>query len=275
MNQATRLYTLNRNQLKYLVIIAMLIDHLAWAFVPTDTVLAQIMHFVGRLTGPTMAFFVVEGYIHTRNIKKYAQRLALFALVSWPAFVYFEFGIPAVFVSQGSERVLNGLISFYFAPFDCMLNIVPQFGVIYTLFLSLIALWVYDKAPWQGWCKGVVITLLCLLSIYGDWPIFDIMFVLCLFKFRDEPKKKWGAFCLAGGVMLFVFMGGLSGEFVWKENICQLGIFIVPILLQFGYNGESGSKKPFHKWFFYIFYPLHLLILGIIKYVVVNKGGIL
>lgn len=58
MNQATRLYTLNRNQLKYLVIIAMLIDHLAWAFVPTDTVLAQIMHFVGRLTGPTMAFFV-------------------------------------------------------------------------------------------------------------------------------------------------------------------------------------------------------------------------
>lgn len=75
--------SLNRNQLKYIVIIAMLIDHIAWAFVPTASLLGQIMHFIGRLTAPTMAFFVAEGYHYTRNFKKYALRMAVFAAVSW------------------------------------------------------------------------------------------------------------------------------------------------------------------------------------------------
>ena len=34
----------------------------------------------------------------------------------------------------------------------------------------------------------------------------------------------------------------------------------------FGYNGESGSRHPFHKWFFYGFYPAHLLILGLLRW---------
>ena len=58
---------LNRNQLKYLVIVAMLIDHIAWGFVPLESVAGQVMHFIGRLTGPTMGYFLAEGYIHTRN----------------------------------------------------------------------------------------------------------------------------------------------------------------------------------------------------------------
>lgn len=37
---------------------------------------------------------------------------------------------------------------------------------------------------------------------------------------------------------------------------------MVPLLMQFGYN---GSRKPIHKWFFYIFYPLHLLVLGALQ----------
>ena len=56
---------LNRNQLKYLVIAAMLIDHIAWAFVPTASLLGQVMHVIGRLTGPTMAYMLAEGYHYT------------------------------------------------------------------------------------------------------------------------------------------------------------------------------------------------------------------
>nr|MCR5440839.1 conjugal transfer protein TraX [Lachnospiraceae bacterium]MCR5618746.1 conjugal transfer protein TraX [Lachnospiraceae bacterium] len=66
---------INRNALKYIAIVAMLIDHIAWAFVPTGSVLGQVMHFFGRLTGPTMAYMLYEGYIHTKNVKKYAIRL--------------------------------------------------------------------------------------------------------------------------------------------------------------------------------------------------------
>ncbi|MDE7366459.1 MAG: conjugal transfer protein TraX, partial [Lachnospiraceae bacterium] len=60
-------------------------------------------------------------------------------------------------------------------------------------------------------------------------------------------------------VVTFLF-GGIS----WKA-LYQLGIFMVPLLIQFCYNGEGGSRKPIHKWFFYIFYPAHLVLLGLLK----------
>ena len=56
----------------------MLIDHIAWAFVPTASLLGQVMHVIGRLTGPTMAYMLAEGYHYTRNVKKYAMRLGIF-----------------------------------------------------------------------------------------------------------------------------------------------------------------------------------------------------
>ncbi len=257
----SKVLSLNRNQLKYLVIIAMLIDHIAWAFVPTQSALGQIMHIIGRLTGPTMAFFLVEGYVHTHDLKKYMKRMFWFALISWAPFVYFEFGLWPVMLSQGQGGLEYGM-NFYLAPFGKTLTIVPQFGVIYTLFLALIALWIFDKAPWNGLCKGAAITVLCLLSLYGDWPVCDILFALIFFKYRNEPKKKWIIFPIAGVVLLWLLMGGTFSP----ANAFQLGILLVPIIICLFYNGESGSKKAFHKWFFYIFYPLHLLVLGFIKW---------
>ena len=130
---------LNRNQLKYLVILAMVVDHVAWAFVPLLSRTGQAMHFFGRLTGPAMAFFIAEGYLHTRDVKKYAGRLALFALLSWPAFSYFETGK-------------------WFT---------PHFGVIYTLLLGLLAVWIWDKAPVHPLLRLVPIAALVWLSRWG------------------------------------------------------------------------------------------------------------
>lgn len=62
--------SLNRNQLKYLVIVAMVIDHIAATFLSNDSGIAVIMRMIGRLTAPTMAFFIVEGYFHTKNKKE-------------------------------------------------------------------------------------------------------------------------------------------------------------------------------------------------------------
>ena len=106
---------LNRNQLKYLVIAAMLIDHIAWAFVPTASLLGQVMHVIGRLTGPTMAYMLAEGYHYTRNVKKYAMRLGIFAVISWLPFSYFESGgIRPAFAAQsggkGAEIALSGIL---------------------------------------------------------------------------------------------------------------------------------------------------------------------
>lgn len=227
--------SLNRNQLKYLVIVAMLIDHIAWAFVPTASLLGQIMHFIGRLTGPTMAYMLVEGYCYTRNVKKYALRLGIFALLSWIPFSYFEYG-----------------------------KIGLQFGVIYTLFLSLLGIWLWDKGNCAKPVKILGIIGLCILSLFGDWPIFDVLYALFLFVYRNNPKDKWMAFCI---ITLFCCADIFFAR-PWWGALFQFGIFMVPLLIQFCYNGESGSKKPFHKWFFYVFYPAHLLVLGILRWVV-------
>lgn len=238
---------LNRNQLKYLVIAAMLIDHIAWAFVPTASVLGQVMHFIGRLTGPTMAYFIAEGYYYTRNVKKYAMRLGIFALLSWIPFVYFEYGTFPVVVENGKITAFH-----------------PQFGVLYTLLLGLLAIWLWDRGRCSRELKLVGIFGLCALSIFGDWPIFDVLYCFLLYVYRENPKAKWMAFCV---VTVICCMDILFSR-PWWSGLFQIGIFSVPLLIQFGYNGKNGSKKLVHKWFFYVFYPAHLLVLGLLKWVV-------
>ena len=83
---------LNRNKIKYILIVAMLIDHIAWAFVPTASILGQAMHFIGRLTGPSMSVLLAEGFQYTKNKKKYALRLFIFAMISWVPYSLNDFG---------------------------------------------------------------------------------------------------------------------------------------------------------------------------------------
>ncbi len=233
---------LDRTVIKYIVIIAMLLDHIAWGFVPMQSLLGQGLHFVGRLTGPTMAYFVVEGYLHTSDVKKYTKRLALFALISWLPFTYFEYGHLPIY------HDIDGNLSFIFAP-----------GVIYTLLLSLLALRVFDSKVLMETQKQILIFALLFLSIWGDWGIFDIVFVLIFFKYRDNEKMKWIMYSIVAAFTFF-----LSGFGIW--SLFQLGVFMVPLLLGLLYNGKPGSRLAFHKWFFYIFYPAHLLLLGLVRY---------
>lgn len=253
---------MNRNQIKYLVIFAMLIDHIAWAWVPTASLLGQVMHFFGRLTGPTMAYFVAEGYVHTRNVKKYALRLALFALLSWPAFCLFEFGVPPVRLLDGQLRG-TGVWCFYLAARGQTLVIYPFFGVIYTLFLSLLAVWLYDARRVPLPLRVLGIGALLLLSKFGDWQYFDPLWALIFFAFRDKPRKMWARYCL---VAAFVFVAFAPWETNPLEGLFQLGVYLVPPLLLFFYNGQGGSRKAVHKWFFYLFYPAHLLLLAWLKF---------
>ena len=229
--------SINRNQLKYIAIVAMVIDHIAWAFLPVTSVTGQLMHFVGRLTGPIMAYMLAEGYIHTRNFKKYAIRMFIFAVISW---------IP---YSLHEEQHWPSL----------------QFGVIYTLFLGLITIRMWDKLEAGKGAKIFLVVFICILSFFGDWPIFDILWPLFLFIYKDDPKKKWRSFIIIMVVeVLFANLLSMPGDNPFSQ-LFQFGAFLtLPILMKF-YNGEPGSRNAFHKWFFYIFYPLHLLILALIQ----------
>ncbi len=232
---------MNRNQLKYLLIIAMLIDHIAWAFVPTASVLGQVMHFIGRLTGPTMSLLLGEGYYYTRNRKKYALRLGIFALISCIPFSLFESG-----------KVFSG-----------------NFGMIYTLFIAFMTVWMWDKLKVPKAVKAILVMVACILSVFGDWPIFAVLWALFSYIYRERPVAKWVSFSIVAAFeLMFIIilpMMGVMGVQSWLSELFQFGIILVPITYIIFYGGKVGSKAPVHKWFFYVFYPAHLFILYLIK----------
>lgn len=236
---------LNRNQIKYVAIIAMLIDHIAWGVVdPIYPLLGQIMHFIGRFTGPTMAFFVGQGYIYTRDVKKYQLRLGLCALASWGPFIYFEFGY---------FPFLHPTIPFAF-------NIVQ--GVTYTLFLGLTAIRVWESQRLKKPVKVLCVIGLCILSLPGDWLVMDVLGVLFVHVYRERPRAMWTAY---GLTFLLPCVGmALAGGLV--NSWFHLGVLLPILALRFLYNGQGGSRRPVHKWFFYVFYPAHLLALGLLRW---------
>ncbi len=221
---------MNRNRLKYLAVLAMLLDHIAWAFVPTVSLPGQLMHAVGRLTAPVMLFFLAEGYVHTGSLPRYAGRLALFALLSW---------VPCSLFENGTWPT-------------------AYFGMIFTMLLGLAAIRVWDSG-WSPQGKAAVIFALCILSFFGDWTILGVLWPLIFFVFRDDEKSKWLAYTATALCFCIIALAG-SGT----RQLFQFGALLAPPLL-LRYNGEPGSRAPFHKWFFYVFYPAHLLLLWWLK----------
>ena len=235
--------------IKYIAVAAMLIDHIAWCFVETYSVLGQIMHIIGRLTAPIMCYFIAEGYHYTRNVGKYLLRLGFFAVISWAPFVFMEYGTLPVQIIDGSFRIN------------------PLQGVIYTFFLTLLALRVRHSERMNAFAKGTVIVSLCIFSMIGDWFFFPIIWALLFDKYRDNFKKQMIWFAVTAVLMDSLFiLAGMS----LAESAFQLGVLLAVIPLSF-YNGSRGGSdkfRTFNKWFFYIFYPLHMVILGILKFYV-------
>ena len=239
-NSLTKSKGLNGNIIKYIAIVAMLIDHIAWTFVPFGSVLGQFMHIIGRITAPTMCYFIAEGYYHTRNVKKYAIRLGIFALISHCPFILFECGKPFVFELRTS--------------------------VIYSLFLGLIALWIWDKVQNET-LKVISIVCICVLAMPGDWMCCAILWVLAYGANRGNFKKQVLWFSVVSiGMVLFMCISNViftNGQKPFYSQLFQLGVFLSLPFISL-YNGQRGKSGKFNKWLFYIFYPAHLLIIGII-----------
>jgi hypothetical protein len=225
---------LNATQMKTIAIIAMLIDHMTWAFVETNTPLAAILHAVGRLTGPTMFFFIAEGYYHTHDLKKYIERLALFALISHVPY--------NLFINQGNA-----------------LTLFPT-SVIFTLLCGLLALHAYHTIQ-KPVLKFLCIVALCLITIGADWGIFGVICILVFGIFRDQQKKREVNYSLLSGLYILTnFPDLVAIPPLYYHFLYRFGLFfLIPFLRC--YNGERGGNR-FTKWMFYIIYPLQFLAIG-------------
>ena len=209
--------------LKWIAVISMLIDHTAEVLMNhnaalTEPIWAQIyvlMRGIGRIAFPIYAFLLVEGFLHTRDVKKYLTRMFLFAMVSEIPFDLAVFHTPFYWGYQ---------------------------NVFFTLFLGLLAL---AGIRWgTGLWKQALALIMCVGAaqlINCDYGAFGVFFIVLLYMTRYDKKTQ-------------TVLGALS--LVWELP----GILaFIPIRLYNGTRGRCGNK-----YFFYAFYPAHLLILWMI-----------
>ena len=230
---------LNANQIKLIAIIAMTVDHLTWAIFPGTQAIWYVyaLHIIGRLTAPIMWFFIAEGCHYTRNIRKYIGRLFLFAVISHFAYD-FAFGIPFVPLSTG---VFN------------------QTSVMWSLAWAAVLIVICQNERLSQGVKIVCIIAICLISFPSDWSSIAVMCPFFLYAHRGKFKLQARDIIIWSFVYAAVFFLFLDKPY----GILQMFTFLtIPILAQ--YNGERGTWKGM-KWFFYVYYPLHLIVIGLVR----------
>ncbi|MBO4887475.1 MAG: conjugal transfer protein TraX [Firmicutes bacterium] len=231
--------SLNGNQIKLIAIIAMTIDHLTWVLFPGTQAVWYVfaLHIIGRLTAPIMWFFIAEGCHYTHDPKKYAGRLFLFALISHFAY-NFAFGIPFVPLSTG--------------PFN-------QTSVMWSLAWAVVLIFLCRSEKIPQWGKILAIILICVISFPSDWSSIAVMCPFFLYAHRGSFKKQ------AWDIVLWSFIYALV-YFLFLDKVYGIlqmfTVLSIPVLSR--YNGERGNWKGM-KWLFYLYYPAHLIIIGILR----------
>lgn len=246
----TKSKILNSNQLKLIAIIAMTVDHIAWAMFdgyPT-ALLPLVMHIIGRLTCPIMCYFIAEGYHYTRNINKYTFRLFAFAFVSHFAYIF----------ASNDFVDFKSFIPFYYG------NFLNQTSVMWSLAWGLVMLRIADSKRIKSIYKVLLVILICIITLPSDWSCIAALCIMAIGTNRGDFQKQmsWMIFYVALYSLVYFFAIDKA------YGILQMGVVLsIPVIAM--YNGKRGKNpkiNKFMKWFFYIFYPVHLFVIGLINY---------
>lgn len=230
--------------LHIMAMVFMLCDHL-WA---ASVVRHDFFTAIGRLAFPIYAFLIVEGYFHTRSLKKYAVRLFLFALVSEIPF-----------------NLMVGGRLFYPVHQNVLWSFLISIGLIH---------WNETVKGKRVWIRILVaLATFCIAYIGGILTFVDyyhagIFMVLIFYLFRGRKWWNYLAQLLCLWYINFEMLGGFGYEFslfgsthfVPRQGLAVLAL--IPIWL---YRGKQGYHSRGLQYFCYAFYPLHLLILGMLS----------
>lgn len=222
--------------LKMIAIITMLIDHTA-AVVLLSAMghvgveeyeklfrIYTMMRAIGRVSFPIFCFLLAEGFCHTGDQKKYMGRLFAFAVISE--------------------------VPFDLAFFEKWFEFSYQ-NVFFTLFIGVAVMYGFsllDEIEWDrvlsivGYVAVLAAGMALAQFLKTDYGAFGVLAIAVFYIFR----KRRGEAVLSGGVLFFTF----------RETVTLLAF--IPIAL---YNGTRGWRL---KYVFYVFYPLHLVILYLI-----------
>lgn len=244
--------------LKMIAMVTMLIDHFA-ATVLTQKIIRSpecfdvtgqlrmnglvcsywIMRGIGRIAFPIFIFLLLEGFLHTRNRFRYIGRLLLFAAVSEIPFD-FAFNLAQYDINKGR------FIEFTYQ------------NVFFTLSIGLIAITVMEGIRILH--ADVILKVILSLGVvalgaalayfmHTDYDAFGVLAIVSAYLLRNTGKELRIAIpCV---VLSF-------------SSLLEL-VALIDILPVHFYNGERGWKL---KWVFYLFYPLHLLLLAGICFII-------
>ena len=220
---------LSGNALKLIAAVSMLLDHIGLLFFPFN----GIFRIFGRLALPIFAFMIAEGCAHTRSTLRYFLHVLILAVVCQTAYT----------VAMGSWY----------------LCVPVSFALAIALVLAL-NMWKKAGKLWQKCLWGVVF----FLAVAAVWLLNRIVTL---------DYGFWGCMMPVGASLL----RRKKDQAAWYDrnvfHVLAMGIFMVPLALQLGtwqwwsflalpllscYSGRRGKHKM--KYFFYIFYPAHLLV---------------
>lgn len=235
---------LNRDVIKYIAMFTMLLNHIAHVFPLPGTLLRELFIDLGYFTAPVMCYFLVEGYHYTHSKKQYGIRLAVFALLS-------ELPFCLAFTSGGRFSFMG-------------------MNMIFTLLLCFLILVAMERIanPFLG---KLAVFALIVASVFSDWAILAPLFTILFARAGQEKADVRKAFVIATLAFGLVnFCGGIGYDPLQRNLLFSLGTMIGPALAGFVivglYNGKRMEKgRVFSQWFFYLFYPVHLLILGLVR----------
>lgn len=228
---------LNRDVIKCIAMTAMLLNHIANIFLVPGTLWYEVLVDIGYFTAITMCYFLVEGFRYTHSRKQYALRLFGFGVVSQVPF--------------SMAFAQNGILEF------------QDFNMMFTLFLCFCILLCIETIR-NRFLRGVLIVLLIFGSLFCDWallaPVFTLLFAWAGGN-RTRQKAAFGA-----AALLYGGMAGLGSGQVWEAVGCAVPILVSAFVILYLYNGRRAARgRTFYKWFFYAFYPAHLLVLGLLR----------
>ena len=238
--------------LKIIACVAMLIDHIGFQY--------GIMAFraIGRIAFPIFVYLLCNGYKHTSNRRRYALRLAVFAILSQIPFSLFCYGV--YFQNHGN--------------------------VMFTLLMAFLCIWSADELwnnPKLRWIF-LLPTVIVFFAYHLGWMSSDygakgilLALVFYFFDGRSFSKRVLTAIgmliavyykfilALAGGLAQYAFtMNFVMPQLSQWERYQAFSL--LALIFIFGYNGKKGKYSgKILQYGFYAFYPLHQLVLWLIR----------
>jgi len=216
---------LNGNQLKLLALIFMTIDHIGAYLLPQYFCLRMI----GRLAMPIFAWMIAEGCRYTRNKSKYLLTMAAFAAICQVVYLVFK----------------NSL-------YQC---------ILVTFSMSILLIYTVDyaskkKTPLSLVLLGALVCAVCYICVFlpGDLPgtdfrvdygFFGVLLPVMIYLGRSKQEKL---------LLAAVGLVALGQEYGYPQWLALLALPLLSV-----YDGTRG-KLPM-KYLFYIYYPLHLVVI--------------